>query len=121
MGSARTFSTYYDPSSSQVDGINGASSLGIEILFRRLQTIEYAHSEKARESKVVGGKLALEEQFVFGSVVRHAGTLMISPSLLSHVKEETEREVQLAKNIRKAKEERELGQKNKSNKKEENP
>lgn len=109
----------------QVDCINGGSSLGIELLFRRLQTIEYAHSEKAREAeaKLAGGKLALEEQFVFGSVVRHAGTLMISPSLLSHVKEETEREVQLAKNIRKAKEERELAtRKGKQNKnQEQNP
>lgn len=106
----------------QVDCLNGGSSLGIELLFRRLQTIEYAHSEKARESeaKLAGGKLALEEQFVFGSVVRHAGTLMISPSLLSHVKEETEREVQLAKNIRKAKEERELAsRKGKQGKKDE--
>ncbi|CAJ1387216.1 unnamed protein product [Effrenium voratum] len=97
----------------QVDSINGCNSLGVELMFRRLQTIEYAHSEKAREneSRLSGGKLALEEQYVFGSVVRHAGTLMIAPSLLSHVKEETEKEVLLAKNLRKAKEERELAAK----------
>lgn len=102
----------------QVDSYNGCNSMGIELMFRRLQTIEYAHAEKARESesRLAGGKLALEEQFVFGSVVRHAGTLMIAPALLSHVKEETEKEVLLAKNLRKAKEERELASK-KSNKK----
>ena len=110
----------------QVDCFNGCNSLGIELMFRRLQTIEYAHSEKAREaeSRVAGGRLALEEQYVFGSVVRHAGTLMIAPSLLSHVKEETEKEVLLAKNLRKAKEERELAaKKGDGNKKkqEENP
>ena len=108
----------------QVDGVNGASSMGVEVLFRRLQTIEYAHAERAREaeSKLAGGKLALEEQFVFGSVVRHAGTLMIAPALLTHVKDETEREVQLAKNIRKAKEERELANKKGGKKqKEESP
>ena len=97
----------------QVDCFNGCSSMGIELMFRRLQTIEYAHSEKARESesRLAGGKLALEGQYVFGSVVRHAGTLMIATALLSHVKEETEREVLLAKNLRKAKEERELAAK----------
>ena len=97
----------------QVDCYNGCNSMGIELMFRRLQTMEYAHSEKARESepRLAGGKLALEEQYVFGSVVRHAGTLMIAPALQSHVKEETEREVLLAKNLRKAKEERELAAK----------
>jgi len=51
----------------QVDMVNGFNCLGIELIFRRLQTIEYAHSEKAREmeSKAVGGKLTLEEQFTF--------------------------------------------------------
>ena len=79
----------------QVDCFNGCNSLGIELMFRRLQTIEYAHSEKAREaeSRVAGGRLALEEQYVFGSVVRHAGTLMIAPSFLS---QDTEKEVLLA-------------------------
>lgn len=110
----------------QVDSFNGCNSLGIELMFRRLQTIEYAHAEKAREneSRLSGGKLALEEQYVFGSVVRHAGTLMIAPSLLSYVKEETEKEVLLAKNLRKAKEERELAAKKggkKQSKNEEGP
>ena len=51
-----------------------------------------------------------------------AGTLMIAPALLTHVKDETEREVQLAKNIRKAKEERELANKKGGKKqKEESP
>ncbi|CAE7219960.1 gag-pro-pol [Symbiodinium sp. CCMP2592] len=61
-------------------------------MFRRVQTIEYAHSERAREleAKSVGGKLSLEEQHTFGSLVRQAGTLMIAPSLLDHVKQEVE-------------------------------
>ena len=63
----------------QVDMVNGFNSLGVELMFRRVQTIEYAHSEKARESEArsSGGKLALEEQYMFGSLVRQAGTLMI--------------------------------------------
>lgn len=111
----------------QSDGFDGCNSIGIEMMFRRIQTIEYSHAERARESesRALGGnsKLALEEQFVFGSLVRTAGTLMICPALLQHVKEETEREVLLAKNLRKAKEERELAakSKSKSKKQEEGP
>ena len=87
-------------------------------MFRRLQTIEYAHSEKAREAdaRMTGGKFALEEQYMFGSVVRQAGTLMVCPQLLQHVKEELERDVQLQKNLRKAKEERDLAVKRKGKK-----
>ena len=82
-------------------------------MFRRVQTIEYAHSERAREleAKTVGGKLSLEEQYTFGSLVRQAGTLMIAPSLLGHVMAEVEKDVQLSKNMRKAREERELAKK----------
>ena len=66
---------------------------GFELMFRRVQTIEYAHSERAREleAKSVGSKLSLEEQHTFGSLVRQAGTLMIAPSLLDHVKQEVEK------------------------------
>ncbi len=97
----------------QVDMINGFNNLGIELMFRRLQTIEYAHSEKAREaeSKAIGGKLSLEEQMTFGSLVRQHGTLMIAPALLDHVKIEVEKEVMLQKNLRKSREERELARK----------
>lgn len=103
----------------QVDALDGFNCLGVELMFRRLQTIEYAHSEKAKEAdaRMTGGKLALEEQYMFGSVVRQAGTLMICPQLLTHVKEELEREVQLQKNLRKAKEERDLAAKSKGKKK----
>lgn len=97
----------------QVDQFDPFNSYGIELMFRRAQTIEYSHSEKAREleSRNVGGKLSLEEQYSFGSLVRQAGTLMVSPDLLEHVKAEVEKDVQLAKNMRKAREERELARK----------
>lgn len=41
-------------------------------------------------------------------MVRQAGTLMIAPSLLEHVKAEVEKDVLLQKNLRKAREERDL-------------
>ena len=92
--------------SDQLDCCNLLSS---EIQFRRLQTIEFSYAEKARdlESKAVGGRLSLEEQTSFGGVTRQYSTLMICPQLLEHVKAETEREASLAKNLRKAREERE--------------
>ena len=70
----------------QIDQFDGFNSLAVEVIFRRLQTIEYAYSEKARdsESKAVGGRLSLEEQQTFGGLNRQAGTLMICPELLDH-------------------------------------
>ena len=66
--------------------------------------------ERAREqeSKAVGGKLSLEEQSTFGGITRAAATLMVCPDLLEHVKAEVERDANLAKNLRKAREEREM-------------
>ena len=97
------------------DQLNPFNLLSLEILFRRLQTIEYSYSEKAREaeSKAAGGRLSLEEQTVFGGVTRLASTLMICPDLLDYVKAETEKEASLAKNLRKAREERELARRKK--------
>ena len=108
----------------QVDQLDAFNLAFVEVMFRRLQTIEYAHSERAREaeSRSVGGRLSLEEQQTFGGLVRHAGTLMICPQLLDHVKSEVEKEVGLQKNMRKIREEREAARKAAKGKKgEENP
>ena len=96
-----------------VDQLDGCNLVSIELQFRRLQTIEFSYAEKAREfeSRAVGGKLSLEEQTSFGGVTRQFATLMICPDLLEHVKAETEREASLAKNLRKAREERESARK----------
>ena len=55
-----------------VDQLDAFNLLSVEIQFRRLQTIEYSYSEKARdmESKAVGGRLSLEEQTTFGGITR---------------------------------------------------
>ena len=106
-----------------VDQVDAFNLLSIEIQFRRLQTIEYSYSEKAREqeSKAVGGRLSLEEQTSFGGVTRQFSTLMVCPELLEHVKLETEKEASLAKNLRKAREERELARKGKKGDKPSDP
>lgn len=90
-------------------GVNVFEASIVGVQFRRLQTIEFSYSEKAKEaeSKAVGGRLSLEEQTTFGGVTRQYSTLMICPDLLDFVKAETEKEASLAKNLRKAREERE--------------
>ena len=111
-----------------VDQLDCCNLLSAELQFRRLQTVEFSYAEKAREgeSRSIGGKLSLEEQTSFGGVTRQFSTLMVCPSLLEHVKSETEREASLAKNLRKAREEREASRKAAAKKKphgggEENP
>lgn len=102
-----------------VDQVDAFNLLSIEIQFRRLQTIEFSYSEKAKEaeSKAVGGRLSLEEQTTFGGVTRQYSTLMICPDLLDFVKAETEKEASLAKNLRKAREEREAARRGKKGQK----
>lgn len=107
----------------QIDQVDGFNLSFDEVMFRRLQTIEYAHSERAREaeSRAVGGRLSIEEQQTFGGLVRHAQTLMICPALLEHVKSEVEKEVGLQKNMRKIREEREAARKSGKKKADEGP
>ena len=40
----------------QVDQLNGYNLMSVEVMFRRMQTIEYAYAEKAREmeAKAIG-------------------------------------------------------------------
>eukprot|EP00438_Fugacium_kawagutii_P031464 Skav222633 [mRNA] locus=scaffold10:186469:187585:+ [translate_table: standard] len=108
-----------------VDQVDAFNMLSVEIQFRRLQTIEFSYSERAKEaeSKAVGGRLSLEEQTTFGGVTRQYSTLMICPELLDFVKQEqeTEKEASLAKNLRKAREERESARRGKKGKASEDP
>ena len=107
----------------QTDQINPYNNLFVEVIFRRLQTIEYAYMDKAREqeAKAVGGKMSIEEQSTFGGITRAAATLMICPDLLTHVKNEVEKDASLSKNLRKAREERELNRKARKGGKDEAP
>ena len=97
----------------QTDQLNGYNSMFCEVIFRRLQTIEFAYAERAREAeaKAIGGRLSLEEQQTFGGLTRQASTLMVCPELMDYVKSEVERDASLSKNLRKAREERELARK----------
>eukprot|EP00959_Pyramimonas_sp_CCMP1952_P018918 399681-Pyramimonas_sp.AAC.1 len=67
--------------------------------FRRLQTIEFAYWDKAKdaESKGVGGKMSLEEQAAFSGVSRSTSSVMVSPELIEHVRGDVEKEAKLHK------------------------
>ena len=58
----------------QVDQLNGNNLLALEVMFRRLQNIDYAYSEKANESesRAMGGRLSLEEQQTFDGTTVHS-------------------------------------------------
>ena len=75
----------------------------IEILYRRVQTIEYAWAEKTKDNEskaMAGGRLSLEEQSLFGLLTRATSTMMICPELLEHVRSEAEEDGKLAKALR---------------------
>ena len=90
------------------DQLDPANLLGIELMFRRLQTIEYSYSDKLREKMAAssGGKLTMDEQAAFGAAARLETRLMICPKLVEKAKDETEKEAGLAKSLLKAREAR---------------
>jgi hypothetical protein len=92
-----------------IDMLDGSNLVSVETKFRRMQTIEFAHWDKAKdqESKGIGGKLSLEEQAAFSGVTRAHTAIMICPDLIEHVRAELEREGKLNKNLRLAREESE--------------
>jgi hypothetical protein len=95
----------------QLDVSNLASA---ESMFRRLQTIEFSYLEKIRDQQAKnapGGRMTLEEQALFWGLSRTDSMLMIAPALLDHARAEAEKQASLAKNLRKAREEREVGRK----------
>ena len=96
-----------------VDQLDATNLVSIELKFRRLQTIEFGHWEKAKEAeaKAVGGKLSMEEQSVFAGVTRSTTAVMVCPELIEHARAEVEREAKLFKHLRLAREEREARRK----------
>ena len=102
-----TYLATYD----QVDPANVAAA---EAMFRRLQTVEFSYIEKVKTleaNNASGSRLTAEEQAIFGGLAQSDSSLMIAPSLLDHARSEAERAASLAKNLRKAREEREAGKK----------
>ncbi|CAK0838131.1 unnamed protein product [Prorocentrum cordatum] len=97
------------------DQCDGTNLQACEAIFRRMQTIEYSYLEKVREREGANqsGKLSIEEQTHFAGSTRISSSLMVCPDLLEFVRKVVEREAALAKNLRKAREEKEALKKGK--------
>ncbi|CAK0890294.1 unnamed protein product, partial [Prorocentrum cordatum] len=96
------------------DQVDASDILSVEMMFRRLQTIEYCYSDKLRERSTgsSGGRLTADEQAAFGATARAETRLIVPPALLESAEQELERGASLAKSLLKAREAREsLGKK----------
>ena len=93
------------------DQVDPTSLAAAEAMLRRRQTIEFSYLETVHdlESKNShsSSRLAQEEQAIFGGMARVDSALMISPPLLDFARSGAKRSASLAKNLRKARGERE--------------
>ena len=99
-----------------------------EVLFRQAQLVEYVY-EQERVAKLTGGGGKgkkgigkgggmLDEALVFTGQHRDAGAVMLALDLMDFVSKEVERDANIMKQVRKAREERRaLNANNKNNKK----
>ena len=94
------------------DGADLSNLLGVEDLFRQAQLIEYVYMQENDTSGKAKGKgsrlVAAEEAAVFTGTHRDSGEAMVFPELLDFVSKEIERDASIMKQIRKAREEREI-------------
>ena len=99
------------------DGLDIPNSAGLEHLVRRAQMIEFSYSDhgpapstgtKSGKGGKQGSSGALDEVNIFTGQHRSQGDVMICPELIDYVSKETEREASFMKQVRKAREEREL-------------
>ena len=97
------------------DGLDLTNLSGAELIFRRLQLIEYVYSErgpgggkgssKGDKKKDDPANLTYEAT-IFGGAHKEYGDCMVAPSLLEYVAKEVESEAAVMKSVRKAREER---------------
>ena len=90
------------------DQLDPTNSTGIELLFRRLQIIEYSYSDrlKSRATQSQGGLLTPEEQAAFAGYSKIESRLMICPSLVEMAQKDLSLSANLAKSIQKSREAR---------------
>ena len=104
------------------DGLDLANLAGVELIFRRLQLIEYFYSEKGPGGGKGGGKGDKKdkkqdegnykaEAAVFAGTHREFGDVMVAPELLDYVSKEIEKDASVMKQVRKAREERQAASK----------
>ena len=105
------------------DQVNVANLASFEVIFRRLQTLEYCYSDRAEElsnnqHQRFGPRLTMEEQSAFMGLTR-SQVCMVDPQLLSYIREHVKERADLSKCLRLAREEREGRQRGSKNKKKE--
>ena len=98
----------------EYDQMDMTNLAGVEVMLRRAQMIEHFHRERQR-LEAVGGKEKLpidrEEADIFMGTVGGETSLMVCPTLVSHIAKELERQSAIDKQARKAREERALRRK----------
>ena len=106
------------------DGLDLTNIAGVELIFRRVQMIEYAYMRDGALAKIGdgegggkknkgGGKGGrgggfFDEASVFSGTHRDSGEYMVCPELLDYVSKEVERDASVMKQVRKAREEQRL-------------
>lgn len=97
----------------EYDQIDAPNLVGLEVILRRCQLIEF-HYEKRQRSQ--SGKdntpgLTRDEAAYFSGSHRLSGEVMVSPELTTWVSQEISRDVEVTKQLRKAREESKLARK----------
>jgi hypothetical protein len=94
----------------EYDQLDLSNVCGVEVILRRCQLIEYHHEKKSKNqaSKEQTAGVTRDEAAYFTGLHRLAGEVMICPELVEWVSKEVSRDVEVAKQMRKAREESRL-------------
>ena len=94
----------------EYDQLDLSNVVGLEVILRRCQVIEFHYEKKGKNTKEkdVPAGISREEAAYFSGTHRLAGEVMISPELVDWVTKEIGRDVEVTKQMRKAREENRL-------------
>ena len=95
----------------ETDQLDLPNLAGLEVLMRRAQMIEYHHEKRTKAANAGDGKsggVTCEEASYFSGSHKLNGEVMVTPDLLAWVGKEIERDVEVTKQMRKAREEQRL-------------
>ncbi|CAE8601066.1 unnamed protein product, partial [Polarella glacialis] len=103
----------------EFDGVDIMNLVGVEVLLRQAQLIEYVYSDKGPAAKgggkgdgeqkkknEKGGHEVIYEASIFTGSNKEYGDTMVAPQLLEYVAKEVEKDAAVMKQVRKAREER---------------
>ncbi|CAE8636823.1 unnamed protein product [Polarella glacialis] len=103
----------------EFDGVDIMNLVGVEVLLRKAQLIEYVYSDKGPAAKgggkgdgeqkkknEKGGHEVIYEASIFTGSNKEYGDTMVAPQLLEYVAKEVEKDAAVMKQVRKAREER---------------